>query len=134
MIPTRRPRWLSPLTLAYGIVVFLWLTPEENSVISVTLLGVGGALLAGLHLAYRLRPVRHGALIGIGALAGASASLITALLMFLKTAVHAHLFPDYPPLLLIGILERLPTWTVAGGLLGGALALLLPGPARHGKK
>lgn len=71
---------------------------------------------------------RHSALFGLialGTLTGAMSAPLTTVLMFLKNAFHAHVFPDYPLPILLAMLERLPAWTVAGALCGVAAALLI---------
>ncbi len=124
MIIPPRPRWLSPLTLLYGVGVFIWLTPEESGLVVVSALGLFGALLMAVNWATRFSgrtfPARWlpiAATIG-GATIGAAADLLTVFLMFMKSSMHAHLFPDYPPALLLAMLERLPAWSLAGGLVG----------------
>jgi hypothetical protein len=114
--------------LAYGIIVFLWMTPEDNNVLSVTVLGVVGTIIAAAHFAFRFsgRQVPHLAIIPFGGMIGGGAAVVTAFLMFLKSAAHAHIFPDYPPLLILGMLERVPAWTLAGALVGLAAALIIP--------
>ena len=70
----------------------------------------------------------HNVLLGAtlaGALIGASASAITAALMLFKDLRHAHPFPDFPPAMILGMLERLPPWMLAGALAGLGIALLL---------
>lgn len=121
-------RWL---TILVGIALLLWLSREENSVRSVTLYGLTVSALglalwlsdrfAGWRIPGKLLPV-FAAL--TGALLGLSTGLVTAGLMLFKSALHNHVFPDYPPTLMGAILERIPTWTMAGAFAGLALALL----------
>ncbi len=121
-------RWIVIIT---GIALFLWLSREDNSVRSVTFYGLMVALLALVAwIADRfggqtLRPSRlipFAALIGAGL--GLSTGLATTTLMLLKSAMHSHVVPDYPPGLMAATLERIPAWSVAGALTGLALALL----------
>lgn len=128
-IPTRsrRLRWL---TLGYGILVFLWLSPEDNHVAPIAVLGGGlSALLVILMVTGRLGgkeiPARYIPLVGLalGAITGLGAALTTAGLMLFKNALHAHIFLDYPPGLMLDILARAPVWTLAGGLAGLGLGL-----------
>jgi hypothetical protein len=119
--------------MSYGLVLFLWFTPEDNQVWPVTLLGWG---MAGLiifmtlvnKLGGRQIPMRYAAPVGtvLGVLIGLGSSIATAGLMFFKNALHAHLFFDYPTPMMLAILERAPYWGLAGGLagLGAALAWL----------
>ena len=60
-----------------------------------------------------------------GAAFGALASLSTFALMLFKDLRHAHAFPDFPPHMLLGMLERLPVWALAGGLAGLGIGILL---------
>jgi hypothetical protein len=140
--PPRIPRWLSPLTLAYGVILFLWLTPED-SIWLASALGAIGALIGGLHVLYRrprwVQPLLRGlddprpraALIRavlFGAGVGLSAAPMTALIMLVKTSLHSHLFPDYPLGVVLGVLSRAPAWAAAGALIGFACALWRPPP------
>jgi hypothetical protein len=128
-IPTY-PRWLSPLTLIYGITVFLWLTPEDTIWLAAVL-GLCGAILIALHTILRRYSGKQFSqrsiffmLILVGGLIGGGAALTTTGLMFLKTVIHRHVFPDYPLPLLLAMLERAPVWTLAGILVGLACALI----------
>ncbi|MEO8612201.1 MAG: hypothetical protein ABI690_30180 [Chloroflexota bacterium] len=128
--PNRRIRLV---VMAYGLLLFLWFTPEDNQVWPVTLLGWG---LAGLvvfmalvnKFGGRQIPARYVVplLTVLCVLVGLGSSIATAGLMFFKNALHAHLFFDYPTPMLLAILERAPYWGIAGGLagLGAALAWL----------
>lgn len=125
--PGRKARWMA---VFYGLLVFLWLSPEDNHPLPVVLLGVGGSLLsviywAGTRLAGREIPAAQTLVLGpvLGAVCGISASLITTTLMLIKNARHAHLFPDYPPGQMGAILARAPVWAAAGALIGLGLAL-----------
>lgn len=129
------PRLTLPLRLvlwAYGGLILFWLTLEENSVSSVTLLALGASILLVLvNVARRWGGQKMSAQIFFvlcclaGALVGGGTALGAALLMFFKTAWHSHLFPDYPAPLMLAMLERLPAWLISGLLLGAAYALLM---------
>ncbi|MFW5771784.1 MAG: hypothetical protein ACOCZH_00570 [Phototrophicaceae bacterium] len=116
--------------LACGIAIFAWLGPEDTHVWPVAALGtvtaalavwlwtlgkLGGARLNGRQLALLAAL--------LGAVTGLASSIITAGLMLLKNAYHAHAFPDYPPALMGAMIQRAPTWALAGTLAGLALAL-----------
>ncbi|HVO42628.1 MAG TPA: hypothetical protein VMT34_08395 [Aggregatilineales bacterium] len=125
----RRPRWLPAITVLYGVFLFFWLAPED-SLWLVAVLGWLLALIAALHLISRLAgrafAPKHwipGA-IAAGALIGAGASFATTLLMLMKSALHQSAFSDYPLPLLVGIVERLPAWSLAGGLVGVGFVIL----------
>ncbi|MBL8153196.1 MAG: hypothetical protein JNM70_03355 [Anaerolineae bacterium] len=121
-------RWAA---LLYGGSVLLWLNLEDTRVWPVALLSWSGALLlaAGMttrHLGgaslSRGRALLGGMLVGAGV--GLGSSLICAGLMFFKNALHAHLFLDYPVLMLLAMIQRGPGWVAAGALLGLSAALL----------
>jgi hypothetical protein len=127
MAERRRPRWLALATLLTGMVVFVWLSLEENSLWSALALGSACTALSLLHAhhAYalwaRLRRIVRAAL--IGGLLGGGTALAALCLMFLKTAAHAHIVPDYSLEQMLGIALRVPVWTAAGVLLGAAVTL-----------
>lgn len=115
-----------------GIALFFWLGKEDNDVLAVTTLGL---IIAGtsvwwlIFLRRRLDATerrKHSVHLGLlgGICVGALASFFSALLMLLKDLRHGHIFPDYPPELVIATLERLPPWSLAGGLIGFGLSLL----------
>lgn len=116
--------------LACGIAVFVWLGPEDTHIWPVAALGtVTAALTVWLWTLGKLggTVVSARQMAGLAALLGAvtglAASIITAALMLLKNAYHAHFFPDYPPALLGAMIQRTPAWALAGMLAGLALAL-----------
>jgi hypothetical protein len=124
-------RWLRTAALIWGVLTFLWLAPEDDSVLPVLLLGFSVSVLMVAWLVIRLNaaPWMHswGALLAaavFGALIGAGTSLSTVLLLLFKNARHAHLYPDYPPEILLETLARFPVWALAGGLIGIGLVCL----------
>jgi hypothetical protein len=126
--PDYRARFL---LLAYGLVLFIWMSLEDNGTLTVSLLGAG--LATSLILYQTLERIGRKELsmrffipllIGLGALIGAASSFATILLMFFKTAWHGHGFPDYPLELMGDTLFRLPAWALAGGLIGLGLGFL----------
>lgn len=119
------------VTVLYGVLVFIWLSPEDNPVWLAAALGLGLAGLiilwtAGKRLGSRPLTARQLALVGVllGLLVGLGSSVTTGGLMFFKNALHAHIFPDFPPGLLLAMVSRAPAWTVAGGLAGLGVALI----------
>jgi hypothetical protein len=124
-------RWSRLLALGYGIALFLWLSVEDVATWPAVLFGTGLSSLiivlltldkiGGRWLAARYVPV-IGFLLGAGA--GLGTSIATAVLMFFKNARHAHIFPDYPPGMMLAILERAPLWGIAGSLAGLSLGLM----------
>lgn len=125
-------RWARHLLLACGIAIFLWSGVEDNDALGASLLG---ALLALAVTAIWMPRARNklASTVVVGAVFGALSSLSTFALMLFKDLRHAHAFPDYPPHMLLGMLERLPVWALAGGLagLGCGILLRLRGPARR---
>jgi hypothetical protein len=119
------------LAVVLGLLIFLWLTPEDNQVWPVIMLGTGLSLLTGGTTVLKVlggqavpaRSVPPGAAL-LGALVGLGASLAVTGLMFFKNALHAHLFLDYPVGMMLSILGRAPGWAAAGGLVGLAVALV----------
>jgi hypothetical protein len=127
----------APRALRWGIVLlgaiaFLWLSVEDTAVTSVAALGSTLALhvslmqlwrrIGGRTLSSRYVPI--GATL-FGAGVGSLSVISTVALMFLKTALHSHVFPDYPPLQMLAMLERLPAWAAAGALIGLGVALVI---------
>jgi hypothetical protein len=102
------------------LLVFVWLTPEQDSVWLVATLGLGGAFVTAAHLRLRIKLW----LLFWGAFVGAGGAIAAAGLMFLKTALHAHPFPDFSPLLMLAMIQRAPAWGLAGALVGAGLLLL----------
>lgn len=126
-----KSRWTAILT---GVAAFLWLAPEDNHVWPVVLLGT---LLSGVivwlwllgRMGGKTVKSRQAVALGVvaGGLVGFGASLSATLLMLLKNARHSHFFPDFPPAQMGAMLERAPIWSIAGGLAGLGLSLLLVG-------
>lgn len=119
---------LRAITIIFGIVCFFWLSPDEAGWLVIPL-GIGGAVLLTLHLARQVRKIALAKWLQLtlfGAISGALATVTTAGLMFFKTALHNHIYPDYPLIVILGMLARAPAWALAGALIGLALALVLP--------
>lgn len=114
-----------------GIALFFWLGKEDKDVVAVTALGLilAGSFVCWLIFQRRRFDITANSKISLalgilgGVCCGALSSLFTALLMLLKDLRHGHVFPDYPPELILAALERLPAWSLAGGLIGLALSL-----------
>lgn len=118
------------MALAGGGGVFLWTSLEDTTVLPVTLLGGGLALiLLLLWVAGRFggrtfegrNAIMAAAL--LGAAWGLAAALLVALLMLVKNGLHGHLFPDYPFGMITEILARAPLWALAGIFAGIGLLL-----------
>lgn len=116
--------------ISYGLLLFVWFTPEDNHVWPATVLGLGmSVLVVTRNVMSKLGGkiiatpyVLLGAVI-LGVVIGAGTSVATAGLMFFKNALHAHVFVDFPTPLLLSVLERAPAWGLAGGLAGLGAAL-----------
>lgn len=115
-----------------GIAVLLWSGLEDHDAVVVTVLGTLLATAAAVQLLdsrrFRVRARQRSLrqrLALAGALAGTLASITTPLLMLFKDLRHAHVFPDYPPEMMLATLERMPSWALAGGLAGFGIGILL---------
>ncbi|MBZ0297305.1 MAG: hypothetical protein K8L99_32395 [Anaerolineae bacterium] len=124
-------RWTRLLALGYGITLFLWISIEDQAVWPVTLFGLGLAALMTIlgtldKIGGRRIPVWQFVICVtlLGGLIGVGTGIATAGLMFFKNAIHAHLFVDFPPGLMLAILERAPVWGLAGILLGLSIGLV----------
>ena len=122
MIIPKLPRRADLIAIAYGLLLFAWLSLEDHSALPPAVLGAGAAVLIGLrwiliHMGGATIHMRSALLIAVlwGAAIGAGAALAAALLMFFKTAWHAHPFPDYPLPMIVEMLTRSPAWAAAGG-------------------
>ena len=118
--------WRGALIVA-GLAILLWSGVEDRDASGAAALGVFTAIVLTMRL---LGPAPEGKLRDMaraslgGALAGALAAVLAAALMLFKDLRHAHPFPDFPPAMLLGMLERLPAWALAGALAGLGLGLL----------
>jgi hypothetical protein len=112
------------------VVLLLWSSLEDNSVLPVTLLGSGLALVITTLWVIRRFGGRtfasRNALLGaasVGAITGLIAALASAALMLVKVGLHSDLYPDYPFGLIIDTLARAPLWALAGIFVGIGLLL-----------
>lgn len=118
------------IVIGYGLALLLWMSLEDTHTEPVVVLGVAFSLLVSLRTLLRRLggqgvTIRQFLLILAfsGGLFGVGASISTALLMFFKNAWHAHLFLDFPPGIMLAILERAPAWGLAGVLIGIGIGL-----------
>ncbi len=130
MIP-RPSKYFPLLLIAGGGVVLFWLSLEDHSAVGAALIGTSMALLLGSYTLLRQyggqSVARHWLLLVgslVGGILGAASALGTALLMFFKTAWHAHPYPDYPPQMMLDMLGRMPAWSIAGAFAGLGLVLV----------
>lgn len=126
MIQSTRLRQRAAVLL-WGILTFIWMAPEDDAVLPPLLLGLWLSALLILWLRSHLSPdrlfrqstlVTAAAGLTIGLLIGAGTGPAAVLLMIVKNARHGHLYPDYPPDVLLETLARVPHWALAGGLIG----------------
>lgn len=120
------------LIIIAGITVLFWSGLEDNQIWGVTLLGwLLGILSVFTFLQSQFENKEYHIITLlkfspiIGGIVGASASLLTLLLMLFKNIRHAHVFPDYPPQLMLAMLDRLPIWSISSGLILFGITLLL---------
>ena len=125
----RRLRWL---TILFGVATFLWLSVEDTQTLPVTILGTGLAFCGvGQWLQHQLRNqsaigIQRIAVFGLsGGLVGLIAVLMITLLMFLKTAWHSHLYPDFPAPMMLAMLQLTLVWTLAGVLQGVGIGVII---------
>ena len=121
----RRARLARHWLLGCGIVILLWSGVEDSDARAVALLGF--ALALGATALLWTRPLASlWSWAAAGAASGALASVFAAGLMLFKDLQHMHAFPDYPPGMLLAMLERLPHYALAGGLAGLGCGILRP--------
>lgn len=137
MIPPHRPRLVF---VAFGVYVttLLWLGIEDTSLLPPILLALGLTVSVGYRMLLYLRgghvyewkkAITGGML--LGALGGFGTTVVTVLLMFLKTAMHSHAYPDYPPQVMAAVFMRAPAWTATGALVGLGIVLLWIGATAY---
>jgi hypothetical protein len=61
---------------------------------------------------------------GLGGLIGLATPVTAALLMLLKNGSHAHVVPDYPFGVMLGVLSLAPAYGLAGALIGVGICAL----------
>jgi len=127
--------------LVTGLFWLAWLGYEDRGLTVVVLLAgcIGAALGLSAWRRWRANPAggwpawMSGAL--LGALAGASVAPLAAVLILVKTSLHAHPLPDFTVADLRRVLSVWPAWTGAGllaGLAGAELAGARSIVAAHG--
>ncbi len=123
----RQSKYAPLLWIGAGGTLLFWLSLEDQDMLGVTLLGTMSAMLLVSHVLMQQYGGQSLPLYWfppLGALVGAGAALNTTLLMFFKTAWHAHPFPDFPPQMMLDMLARMPFWGFAGMLVGLGIGAL----------
>ncbi|KAB2905056.1 MAG: hypothetical protein F9K27_06075 [Anaerolineae bacterium] len=126
-IPTHKSRDTTAM-IGYGAVLMLWLSVENTNLVVVSVLGAGLSAMLLRLMVLRLYGGKTFSLWApgmffFGLLVGFGAVWCTVGLMVFKNAWHAHAYPDFPATIVTGITQRWLSWSLAGGLLGGAAAL-----------
>ena len=128
-VPSKTLGWRL-LSLMVGGLLFIWLTLEDTQLLPIILLVLLATSIWVLNplmqrfAGQSISPTKFIlAMALLGALIGAGTVILTTIMMFLKTAWHSHLFPDYPAPMMVAMFQRLPLWTVAGALLGISFGL-----------
>jgi len=67
---------------------------------------------------FKTRRVRFWAFPVFGAFTGLLAPVVAVVLMILKAGAHAHPAPDFAPIQLLVVLQRIPVWVLGGILIG----------------
>jgi hypothetical protein len=129
-LPTRGKQFRN-IALLYGVILFLWIPVEDFQTLPVVIFGTGLAQMLLLNwilgrLGGKTIPLRYLPIAAalVGAVAGLGAVIATVGLMFFKTSLHAHVFPDYLPTQMLAMLERAPLWTLAGVFVGVGVSML----------
>ncbi len=128
-IPRRTDRHIYTAVF-YGVVLMIWLSSESTHMLLTAALGIGLAFMViSLTVVVRFGgrtpspKIWLPGMIALGALLGLSSVFMTFMLMLFKNVQHSHLALDFPGEVVADIWLRAPAWTIAGALLGGAIAL-----------
>lgn len=120
------------LMIGYGLILLIWMSLENRSTLTVSLLGTGAAIIyIGIWLINRYCDRELGfrlwfaGFVLSGTVIGAASALITGILMFFKSGWHGHLYPDYPPQMIGAMLSRMPLWSISGTLIGLFCAIVI---------
>lgn len=130
--PLSALRWVQRAAWALaGGAWFIWLGYEDPSLTTIFAMATLIALASGLTLFARYAggrtfSVRRWMLLCVaaGALTGLAVGPLTALLILLKTSLHAHGVPRFSAADLLAALARSLVWALIGALAGAAGGLL----------
>ncbi len=139
MIRIPPPRGLRFGRFFIGAALLLWLSLEDNAVLTPTLLGAAAVAFVIVERAWRVWSARELSPASLliratlnGLWFGVMSAAASAALMFFKNAWHAHAVWDYPPGLVVEMLFRIPVWGIAGLLVGGGIATLILASQKRG--
>jgi hypothetical protein len=116
---------LKNLAFLLGLSVLAWLPFEDSheapAMILAGLIALLGAASYLSQTRLTARPAWMHPLSGLAA--GMAVAPLALLLMGIKNGLHAHAQPEYTPQQLLAVLYSLPVWSLAGLLVGSALAI-----------
>ncbi|NKQ34571.1 MAG: hypothetical protein HF973_03040 [Chloroflexi bacterium] len=127
-IPHKLPglKWLTAVVGIYGVI---WIGLEGELWRSI-LLAVGVTAVSLLYLWQKYlggRALPAGKWLGMtavsGFLFGLGSSLLTLLLMAVKTGLHGH-GPEFSPAELEWVINQIPLWTAVGLLIGLGIGMI----------
>lgn len=120
------------LLVGYGLCLLIWLSLENRNMLFVAILGTGATII---YLGVAIFNRFHGRelrlrvwlplMMMLGAILGALSTVTTASLMFFKSSWHGHLYPDFPPQMILSMLTRIPYWAISGALIGLCCGLVI---------
>ena len=120
---------LRKLAIVTGAVGVIWIALEGKLHWAVLMALLTTALTAGTLIQRYLGGLELSsnewlaALLGIGALFGATAALLTLLFMVVKTGLHGH-GPEFTPEQVQWVIRQIPLWSGAGALAGLGIGLI----------
>ena len=121
-----------------GLLWFLWVGYEDQGLVAVTIVGASLSLAIGITAARRQLGDREMterrwilSTAGLGLGCGALVSLITAVLILVKTSLHTHPYLDFSAGDIRVLLTSTPVWATGGLLVGLAAGLAIAGIGRR---
>lgn len=117
-----------------GLVWFFWIGYEDRGLVAVLIVAAVIAVPVGFEAYVRWRvklgvSFRQSTLRGAlaGTLSGALVGIIAILIALMKVSLHQHVPPDFSSGDILGLLNRIPVWSIAGLLIGSSLAMIVWG-------
>jgi cell division protein FtsX len=121
--PVLSQRTLRIAAIVLGVSILIWLSLESRDVREALLLAGILSLLGAAAIWNRLpKTIRGYWLPMFGAVFGLLVPVLAALLMVLKTGMHAHSVPDFTLGQIFSVLQLIPVWVAVGAVLGLAAA------------